>query len=34
MDKKDKQGFFADRASLDLEDYVIFDYYFVPHSSC
>jgi ribulose-bisphosphate carboxylase large chain len=28
MDKKDKQGFFADRAALNLEDYVIFDYYF------
>lgn len=28
MDEKDKQGFFADRAALNLEDYVIFDYYF------
>lgn len=28
MDAKDKQGFFADRSALNLEDYVIFDYYF------
>ena len=28
MDEKDKQGFFADRTALNLEDYVIFDYYF------
>ncbi len=28
MDEKDKQGFFADRTTLDLEDYVILDYYF------
>ena len=28
MDEKDKQGFFADHTTLNLEDYVIFDYYF------
>jgi ribulose-bisphosphate carboxylase large chain len=28
MDAKDRQGFFADRTTLNLEDYVIFDYYF------
>ena len=28
MDPKDRQGFFADPTTLNLEDYVIFDYYF------
>jgi ribulose-bisphosphate carboxylase large chain len=28
MDEADKQGFFADRTSLDMEKYLIFDYYF------
>jgi len=28
MDEKDKRGFFADRTALNIEDYVIFDYYF------
>ena len=28
MDEKDKKGFFADRRELDLEDYVLLDYYF------
>ena len=28
MNPKDKQGFFADRSTLNPADYVIFDYYF------
>ncbi|UCD79362.1 MAG: hypothetical protein JSW26_28855 [Desulfobacterales bacterium] len=28
MDQKDKQGFFAEHAELNSEDYLIFDYYF------
>ena len=28
MNKTDKQGFFADRTSMDMEKYLIFDYYF------
>ena len=28
MDKAFKQGFFADRSNLNMEDYLVFDYYF------
>ena len=28
MDEKDRRGFFADRQTLDIDDYVILDYYF------
>src|SRR5512137_1741642 len=28
MDEKDKKSFFADRRELNLEDYVLLDYYF------
>ena len=28
MDEKDRRGFFADRQTLDIDDYLILDYYF------
>ena len=28
MSESDKQGFFADQANLDMDDYLIFEYYF------
>ena len=28
MKKKDQQGFFADRSTLDMQKYLVFEYYF------